>query len=1506
MCSIKFSIVSLKSSGEQNSHARFWLTISIIFFWSCISFGQSKVIDEEVIQSNDGTRDYIIAKSLTVQPPNSSQSVIYTATSSVTYVFRMANPDGQHFPPSNDQNFVRTETVLVGGITSETSIKSLSVDQKQASFHYIDGLGRKLQDVTVQGSAGLNDLVIPFKYDAFGRMPKEYLPFTTSGKGAFQPANENGTLSFYQNPPPGVPNDSRPYKENIFESSPLDRVTESFGPGIAWKDVTVSKSVTSLTKVNTAAENIPRWNYLVSGIPSRNGTYPGNQLAVQETIDEEGQITKAYLDMRGLVVLKRVGDGSNWFDTHYIYSPAGLLMVVIQPEGVARLSSEFDNGDKQSFLNRWCFQYLYDDEQRMTAKRLAGWDPGYWASTVFDKWNRVVFSQTPAQKQRSEWTYNKYDRFNRVIITGLYASSSDRQTLQTNVNSYYNSYPNNRFEDWQNNATGYSLNVTFPVSPAESTLISVVYYDHYFFKDYTGWDAEGSSTDYDFVNLTGYPQYNATPSQSSILHQAKGYVTGSKIRVLGDTRWLNNISWYDKKYRAVQVIAENFVGGRDRQTTDFDFIGKPLKTQAYHTSSAITLTTLREFEYDHAGRLTNLFQTLNSGPRILILSNVYNEIGQLIEKNVHSTDNGASFLQSIDMRYNIRGWLTSINNSSLSNDGSINNDENDLFGMELLYNPTNTPSISGYPGGSIPKRYNGNIAAIKWKADTKEPGVTPKERIYGFEYDILSRMNGAYYAESIDGAWTDNTGLFNERIKSYDRNGNIKGIDRQGKIDGVSQPIDNTTYGFNYTASTLPNFQGESNRLLNISDLGNDYGFKDEAAQLGEEYQYDASGNLIYDHNKSISSITYNHLNLPTVIAFTRPSGSVDRIVYTYDATGRKIKMDVYKNGTSGNYGTRVWTTEYAGEVQYSQPQNEGSRKLSFVQTPEGRAVKNDTDFDYEYFYKDHQGNVRLTYGSLKETASYRATMEDPLTSTLGDNEEATFANIGSTRHLDVLLNYTKSSSEVLVPDRSSRVNGYLGNPIGPAKSIHLQSGDKVKMEAFAKYTQTTGSTATIAASTLVAALATSTFGYGSGETAFGSFNNNAPIIPGIGGASSTLPKAYLAYLFFDDNFGFVTSSAVSITTSAFNAFEKLERTFTAGQSGYLYVYVANETNTSPGIVYFDEMLIVHQKNTNALQVTQASDYYPFGLAFNTYQANRIGNDFSVVDKNKLKFQGKERENESEWDDFGARMYSAELGRWNQTDQAAGDYYSFSPYVGMGNNPILFLDPDGKRLYFSAGAGHDPENTGYIQKILRSFAEHGNIHNTVDIDAHARPLLGIPRDALWSIGDYSQRPYYDLNNTTAVGFGQAVTEKVTESNVNWRIKSTVDQIRTDMANNPLAVNEQFNLTGYSTGAVIMAQSALLLAKQGQIIDNLILIGPTFTKDSNLFEALSSNENIKNIIYLNIKDDNVIEGYGALKSFVEKGDSHPHFKYAFGKDADENRKALSLILKTLGVSDYNKD
>lgn len=70
---------------------------------------------------------------------------------------------------------------------------------------------------------------------------------------------------------------------------------------------------------------------------------------------------------------------------------------------------------------------------------------------------------------------------------------------------------------------------------------------------------------------------------------------------------------------------------------------------------------------------------------MLLAENTYNELGQLIDKGMGSVGE-SPFLQSVDYRYNIMGWLTYINNSTLTNDSNFTNDEsNDFFGMELLY-----------------------------------------------------------------------------------------------------------------------------------------------------------------------------------------------------------------------------------------------------------------------------------------------------------------------------------------------------------------------------------------------------------------------------------------------------------------------------------------------------------------------------------------------------------------------------------------------------------------------------------------------------------------------------------------------------------------------------------------------------------------------------------------------------------------------------------------------------
>ncbi len=1160
-------------------------------------------------------------------------------------------------PPNQDQNFVRTETILFPGILLESQIAPLPVEQKTTVYQYIDGLGRNLQTVTVEGSPLKADVVIPFEYDQYGRQLKESLPYSyTDVKGKFRGSASSEQEGFYTTPPTAVASSFAPWKQNVFEASPLIRAIDVVSPrDDSWN--ATAKKVTTYTKLNVTAE-VTFWKDFISGLPEKNGTHGANTLMVQETTDEDGQITKAYQNLRGQTVMNRVGDGTTWFDTHYIYSPSGLVMFVIQPEGVNRLATEFDAGgaDKQSFLDRWAFQYQYDNEQRVIAKRVPGVIEGNagWTYLVYDKWNRLALTQDAVQRLTNEYSFTKYDRFNRPIMTGLCTTLTPLATLRTDANA-----PTERtFETEINNATGYTLTSSFPTAGiSESNLLTVTYYDNYSFVNYTGWDAEGNS--FAFVNVPAYPQ------NTDVFTTVKGQTTGSKTRVLGQTRWLNSVTHYDTKYLPIQVITENHMGGTIRTTSKFDFVGRTEKDQQFVSVS--TLTVQNRYLYDHAGRILSVYHQVNSQPEVLMAANEYNELGQLIDKNIHSTDGGVTFLQSVDYRYNVRGWLTSINNSALSNGGN-NDDSNDLFGMELEYY-TNTPAIVA---GTFNQKnlYNGNISAIKWKTDTKQE--IPSERIYAFDYDILNRLKQAYHATKIGSTWTGEPNMFNEQVTDYDKNGNIRGIVRNANVQGAQATIDNLSYTYALSGK-------ESNRLVAIEDATNHtLGFKPAPASVTEEFQYDNSGNLRFDHNKGISQILYNHLNLPKEIQFTRPGGQIDKIEYTYDATGIKLTKLVRVNGT------QVWKTDYVAGIQYD------NNTLSFFATPEGRATINNGTYEYEYFYKDHQGNVRLAYGPLKETLFFRATMENPATSSLGADEQNTFQNIAATRHADPAFNYTKSSEQVLAPDKSARVNSFTGTglqPIGPAKSLRVLTGDKVYMETFARYNLITGSSSVIATSALVSAV-TGSFGVvNSGETAtlWQSFNNNLSAVSGAMGAANTVtPKAYLVWIYFNDAYVYVRSGGQAITTSAYNAFEKLSRSFTAEQNGYLYIYVANESSVSSTTnVHFDETYIVHEKNNVTLQVTQASDYYPFGLSFNEYNADRLkevsAGNYEPTLRNRYKFQGQELQKDLDlgWYQFKWRMHDPAIGRFGAVDPLSDKYLYNSTYAFSENKLISHVELEG-------------------------------------------------------------------------------------------------------------------------------------------------------------------------------------------------------------------------------------
>ena len=176
----------------------------------------------------------------------------------------------------------------------------------------------------------------------------------------------------------------------------------------------------------------------------------------------------------------------------------------------------------------------------------------------------------------------------------------------------------------------------------------------------------------------------------------------------------------------------------------------------------------------------------------------------------------------------------------------------------------------------------------------------------------------------------------------------------------------------------------------------------------------------------------------------------------------------------------------------------------------------------------------------------------------------------------------------------------------------------------------------------------------------------------------SNLPKAYLNYVFFDENFNYIPYDAttglgsygVQIEMEG-DAMNVLNPTATAPKNGYAFVYVSNESDVQA--VYFDNLAVVHTRS----KLLEEATYYPFGLKIAALSAQAFQKP-TAPDK----FQGdySDYEEETGWNDFELRSYDPQIGRWLQIDP----YDEFaSPYLGMGNDWANNVDEDGG----SIGAG---------------------------------------------------------------------------------------------------------------------------------------------------------------------------------------------------------------------------
>ena len=89
--------------------------------------------------------------------------------------------------------------------------------------------------------------------------------------------------------------------------------------------------------------------------------------------------------------------------------------------------------------------------------------------------------------------------------------------------------------------------------------------------------------------------------------------------------------------------------------------------------------------------------------------------------------------------------------------------------------------------------------------------------------------------------------------------------------------------------------------------------------------------------------------------------------------------------------------------------------------------------------------------------------------------------------------------------------------------------------------------------------------------------------------------------------------------------------------------------------------------------VKEQNDYYPFGM-------RQERSNYALFAGNRFKYNGKEEQTTGGlgYLDYGARMYDAESGRWFGVDPLSEKYYGISPYAYCGNNPIRYIDPDGR------------------------------------------------------------------------------------------------------------------------------------------------------------------------------------------------------------------------------------
>ena len=583
--------------------------------------------------------------------------------------------------------------------------------------------------------------------------------------------------------------------------------------------------------------------------------------------------------------LKRTYDYTLHHFTLYYYDQVGNLTKTVPPAGVSLLTSAQITA-AQNYRAGSTATATYPNHSKKSTYR-------------FNTYNQVVKQKTPdgngkkffydlggrlmATRDAAERTaYTLYDGQDRVFESGrMYNSTYVSSGIAQDAFEYWN---------WISGGTRKEVSRTWYDEPNHSTIVNEFSNDAQerlrnrvaamgYFLEY---DFKTSPISCESAKYFSYDFHGNVKELVNYLHELKLWGHGYK----------GTLYDYDLISGNVKRVHYNPDGHLDRLEHRYEYDSDNRITEVYTNDTELILDRDARYTYYHHGPLARV------------------EIGQ-------------DDLQGIDYAYTIQGWLKGINAAGVASDEDLGGDATsspssghtdfarDAYGFVLNYysgdydpiGGSNGLTLSGMNSVSPTDLYNGNISAMSsGLLDIDESAVSLGMSKY--RYDQLNRITSRNWYEHGATNTTDWTGATSgnkyKSLYSYDADGNLDALERWG---ATGSQFDDLSYEY---------YSG-LNRLKRVDDpSGTSTGVGDLADQTGNNYQYDATGNLIQDNAEGFTDIEWG---INGKIRHIEKNGNPE-LEFKYGPDGNRTEK-IIKSGNSyqRDWDKYVYVTDAQGNL---------------------------------------------------------------------------------------------------------------------------------------------------------------------------------------------------------------------------------------------------------------------------------------------------------------------------------------------------------------------------------------------------------------------------------------------------------------------------------------------------------------------------------------------------------------------------------------------------------------